>query len=305
MIPIHHPKFDQMHDFAILSVASYFNGSSKSSWYKYCSQDDFKYFPQDVINHEGFSSNDLQRKNAIEDCFSQNRFVIASKGGYGSIRSLDACEIKENWQGIFVGFSDLTIMINHLAQHTQIACFHGPMLSYPTKWQEDSFLARSFHAFFCSEDYCYQDQFVGQFFYGNEIQGKIYGGNLSVICSMIGTPFELNLDGIVLFLEDIHEASYVVDRMLKQLSLQRDFHKLKGLVIGQFTACSVQPKDCGDLELIDLLKSYAKQWEIPLVWGAPIGHVDDFMVIPIGGDCHMVPVSDGQIRVKMGYPKNI
>ncbi|MCO4784213.1 MAG: LD-carboxypeptidase [Candidatus Cloacimonetes bacterium] len=305
MTQIYHPHLGKLEDYALLSVASYFHNSAPSPLLQLFSHMEFKQYPEMIENHAGFSSSDLTRAKAIESCFCIPQFVLASKGGYGSIRSIESVRFKKDWEGILCGFSDLTVLINYLATKTKVACFHGPMFNYPKVWERDSFLYKSFEAFFCSKKFEYSDSFEGEFLQGSEICGELFGGNLSVICSMIGTPFEIDLKDKVLFIEEVNEASYKVDRMLMQLSLQKGFSDLKGLIFGQFTDCSPRPLDCGDLEIYPMVQSYLKKWDFPVLWNAPIGHVKDFVIIPIGGESTWALGDNKQIEFQLSYPKNI
>ncbi|PCJ19844.1 MAG: hypothetical protein COB02_06560 [Candidatus Cloacimonadota bacterium] len=304
MTKVFHPKLKKIEDVAVLSVASFHKSFKESALLDFLQNPSFIKFPESITNYDGFSCDDLLRQKALINCFDKPRFVIASRGGYGSIRSLINCHFSKDLEGVLTGFSDLTVLINYLSKNTKIACFHGPMFSYPNKWKKSSYLEKSFQSFFCSDNFNYEDSFEGKFICGNLIEGKLYGGNLSVICSMIGTPFELDLDGIVLFLEEINEPTYNIDRMLTQLSLQKNFKKLKGLVFGQFTNCVSRPKDCGDLEIFPMVKSFVKEWNIPAVWGAPIGHIEDFMVMPISGES-LWKQEKNKVSVRLGYPTNI
>jgi muramoyltetrapeptide carboxypeptidase len=84
-------------------------------------------------------------------------------------------------------------------------------------------------------------------------------------------------------LEDVGEATYRLDRMLMQLKLQRDFSKLKGIVFGGFTNCEVQPPECSDREVFTLLKDFSDSCKFPVFSGFPCGHVEDPVILPIGG----------------------
>lgn len=305
MLEIYHPQLGNLKEYAILSVASYHDDFIKSPFYRLFNDALYQVYPQQGLNHNGFTCNDQQRKEAIEDCFAESRFVVASRGGYGSIRSLEKVAVNKDWEGVLCGFSDLTVLINYLAQNTQIACFHGPMLNYPKTWTNSRFLKKSFEKLICSKELKYIDCFEGQFLKGSKLSGILCGGNLSVICSMIGTKFEIDLRDKVLFLEEINEPSYKIDRMLMQLSLQKDFSKLRGIVFGQFTNCEARPVGCGDLEVLPLIQSFTEKWGFPVVWNAPIGHINDFMVLPIGGESSWVLSNGGQIEVTLSYPKNI
>ena len=114
---IFHPKLEQINDFAVLSVASFHEDFGHSAFFDYISKDNWEFYPQEVENYNGFSSNDEKRTKAIELCFSKTKFVLASRGGYGTIRSLINCNLSNDTEGILIGFSDLTVMINYFSKN--------------------------------------------------------------------------------------------------------------------------------------------------------------------------------------------
>lgn len=305
MLNILHPKLGKIDEYAVLSVASYHDNFKTSPFFRFLDIGGVSKFPQEITNCNGFTSSDIQRSLAIENSFEVPRFVLASKGGYGCIRSIENVEVDKNWQGVLCGFSDLTVLINYLAEYTKVACFHGPMFNYPKTWDHSTFLKNSFEWLLCSEASSYTTSFDGEFLHGSKIMGKMFGGNLSVLCSLIGTPFEIQLKDRVLFLEEINEPSYKIDRMLMQLSLLPGFKRLKGIVFGQFTNCGARPVGCGDLEVYPMIKSFVQKWEISALWNAPIGHIEDFMVVPINGESCWSLGNENQIDVTLSYPTNI
>ena len=116
-----------------------------------------------------------------------------------------------------------------------------------------------------------------------------------MICASLGTPYAPNLSGKLLFLEDINEPTYKIDRMLDQLSKQMDFKKLRGILFGSFRNCFVSPSDSGDLNTDELIVDFCLRSKIPAIVGLPVGHLDDFVCFRIGSEVRFESISNSQI----------
>lgn len=192
----------------------------------------------------------------------------------------------------FCGFSDLTALLNFLSQQGLARCFHGPMFDWPKSSKSLRYLRKSFESL-CIRREDYRTRIEGKVLNGDHAQGPLIGGNLSVLLATFGTPFEPAFKGRVLFLEEINEPSYRVDRMLTQLSLKEDFKDLCGILFGAFTDCTVSPADSEDLPVGKLIERFASQLEVPCFTDIPIGHLDDFLVLPLETDSSWTQSSEG------------
>jgi len=200
--------------------------------------------------------------------------IFCARGGYGSARLLDDIDfdlIRKNPK-IIVGFSDLTALLLALFNKSGLITIHGPTLSDLSKnknWEHlSSLISRS-----------YKPQiFLKQ---GKEInkgiaRGILLGGNLSTLCSLLGTPFLPSFEGVILFLEEKGESPYKLDRMLTQLLLSGRLNRLSALIIGQI-------EDCGEMEIINgMLQERLGRLTIPVVAGLPVGHGNENISLPLG-----------------------
>jgi muramoyltetrapeptide carboxypeptidase len=237
-------------------------------------------------NWHGFAGRDQDRARELEDLLiKEPRFLMGSCGGFGSVRMMRHLSVKAGQAGVICGFSDLTALINYLPLQSKVHAFHGPLIGYPKTLVPGGWLERSFSAFFV-EDSGFEGSFQGQILNGSSLDGPLIGGNLSVLCSLFGTSFAPPLAGKILILEEINEATYRVDRLLNQLSLQPGFQELSGIVLGAFRGCNPSPPGCSDLPIGELLSAFASSLSFPVVMNAPFGHLDDFMVLPMFGDSH-------------------
>ena len=173
-----------------------------------------------------------------------------------------------------IGFSDITNLLCLFCQHAGIVTFHGPNVAH---LGEVSFPAtEQFYRMLTSpsaELVSFQDL---QVLSPGTAQGPLIGGNLTTLCSLVGTPYALPLAGKVLFVEDHNEAPYRLDRMLQQLRLSGSLTGIKAIILGSFTCC-------GDTnEVWEIFAALGESLKIPVLAGLPVGHQADNFTLPIG-----------------------
>lgn len=232
----------------------------------------------------GFGGDDEIRANDINEMFSNKDIdgIFAIRGGYGSIRFVDKLDynlIKENPK-TFLGFSDITTLLIAINEKTGLVTFHGPMSSnfkeIPVVTEEAFNKAvleeNSYNLLSFDNSYEIMKEGIGE--------GQITGGNLSLVVATLGTPYEINTDGKILFLEEISEESYRVDRMLQQMRLAGKFDKIKGLILGDFKPS--KKIDPLDMSYEEVFKNNFESLEVPIIKNLKAGHVRPFITIPIG-----------------------
>jgi muramoyltetrapeptide carboxypeptidase len=215
-------------------------------------------------------------------------------GGWGSARILpylDYDTIRANPK-VLVGFSDITALLLGIHSQTGLITFHGP--HGITSWREGQVdpLRR---VVINGEALTYTNPLLGedqdrlmrvrgrvQTITPGQASGTLIGGNLSVIAGIVGSPYMPNTEGAILFLEDIGEAPYRVDRMLTQLKLAGILDNLAGFIFGQCTNCG-PGETYGSLTPEQILEDHIKPLGIPAWSGAWIGHVEPIWTLPIGG----------------------
>jgi muramoyltetrapeptide carboxypeptidase len=126
--------------------------------------------------------------------------------------------------------------------------------------------------------------------------GRLIGGNLTVLSTLIGTPFVPSFDGAILFLEDVDEAIYSVDRMLTQLSLAGVLRKVKGVVFGRCARCGSQTASGAGFTLSDVLRRHLRPLAVPAFSGAMIGHIANQLSLPVGVQAE-IDADAGTIRI--------
>jgi len=250
-------------------------------------------------NNDGyFASSARETVDKLHESFAnpQIKALISVRGGYGCARILplmDWALIKANPK-IVMGFSDITALLVAIQQQTGLVTFHGPGASMP--WPQ---LTRNSlqQLLFSGEAarYAYQPQKTDDIIISaDEIQclrsgsatGELIGGNLSVITSLIGSPYlPTDWSNKILFLEDVHEEVYRLDRMFMQLKLANILPQIKGLIFGRFNDCTT--KIPNSFSVIQLLTRVSQDLTIPVLANMTFGHQPEMFTLPIGAPVHL------------------
>jgi muramoyltetrapeptide carboxypeptidase len=204
------------------------------------------------------------------------RAVFCSRGGYGSSRLLDQIDyslIRENPK-ILVGYSDITALLIAIHTMTGLVTFHGPMVGSLSRSRLHE-LERLFALLSGGSGIHYGLEHAHVLVSGRA-KGRLLGGNLSLICHLLGTRYFPDFSEGILFLEEKGEPLYRIDRMLSQLAMCGVFSRVSGLLTGHFHKCDEK----GAIELI--LKANESASKTPLVTGLPFGHGPRNMPIPLG-----------------------
>ena len=235
--------------------------------------------PEAVFRREGFLAGpDEVRAGVLNALFADSAIhgIVCARGGYGATRVLPYLD----WETIrchpkvFVGFSDITVLHWALWQKTRLATFHGPMGTTLGKAPEH-FRSLLRQAIISERPVDLAPPGVTVLTHG-EAAGPVVGGNLTLLCHLVGTPYTPHFDGCLLFIEDVAEAPYRLDRMLVQMTLAGCFEGVAGLVLGQF-------QDCGEAgEIHDVFMRTFGPLGIPVVAGFPIGHGENNATLPMG-----------------------
>ncbi|TYR80008.1 LD-carboxypeptidase [Priestia megaterium] len=241
-----------------------------------------------VYERNGYlAGTDEQRIDDIHDMFSNKsvKAIICACGGYGTARiasQLNYELIKQNPK-IFWGYSDITFLHTAIFQKTGLVTFHGPMLSSDIGKDDIAIQTKqSFEQLFSPQPIYYTDKIsVIEAIEQGEASGKIVGGNLTLLTSTLGTEFEIDTKGHILFIEDIDEEPYEVDRMMTQLKMANKFSDAAGIMICDFHNC--QPiKRTESLSLEEALINQLRGLKKPIMKGFLIGHCSPQVAVPIG-----------------------
>jgi muramoyltetrapeptide carboxypeptidase len=219
--------------------------------------------------------------------------IFAVRGGWGSARLLPFLDwgvIRANPK-LLVGFSDITALHMAIAAKGGFVTIHGPNGS--SAWGKaslDSFRSIAFDGAMplltnpeSGEDRLVQRRWRTQTMTGGKAKGKLLGGNLTVLTALTGTPYMPNFNGAILFIEDVEEAEYRIDRMLTTLGQAGVLKNLAGAVFGQCTDCTGSSSGVyGGFTVNDVLRQHLGSLGVPAYHGAYFGHIADQFSIPVG-----------------------
>jgi muramoyltetrapeptide carboxypeptidase len=234
---------------------------------------------------------DQQRINDLHAMFTdpEIKAVWCVRGGYGCGRLLPLLDykmIKRNPK-VLIGYSDITALTTAITRKTGLVTFHGPVGSsdftdFTTMHLKAALLAGHSWAPIerppvSPEGSVYESYVIR----GGTAEGRLWGGNLSLLAAASGTDYVPPIKGNLLFIEDIGENPYKLDRMLTQLRQSWDLSSAAGIILGVFKGCEADPDD-RSLTLRETLTGRFEDLEIPVAYGFPIGHIKDMCTLPVG-----------------------
>lgn len=250
-----------------------------------------------MMARHGYLAGDDKARAADINAFFADKSIAAVypiRGGWGSSRLLpylDFDVIKRNPK-IIVGYSDITALLLSIQAETGLVTFHGPIaLGRWDTWSVD-YVRR---VLFNGEQVTYepkrdlsdrnsltQTEFRVQTITPGKARGRLLGGNLTVLTTIIGSPYLPDWDDAILFTEDVHEEPYRIDRMLTQLKLSGALKRIKGFVFGGCSECTPGEGSYGGLTLEEIFNDHIKPLGIPAWQGAMIGHQQPQWTLPEG-----------------------
>lgn len=251
------------------------------------------YYEESVLDVYGyFAGKDADRAAELNKMFGNTRVdaVLCVRGGYGAIRILDMLDYNliRNNPKVFMGYSDITAFLNAIYERTGLVTFHGPLGISPF----NNFVFNSFENVIMNPKnhykYVYQrepgteenPEFDRYTINKGKAEGNLIGGNISVLASMIGSGFEPDFDNKIVFLEEIEEKTYRVDKMLFHMLQATNLKKAAAIVFGVFNECNIN--DEPRLTLKQAINDLFSPLDIPISYGFPFGHIDTIITIPIG-----------------------
>ena len=266
-------------------------------------------YRQSIFNkYWSMAGYDRQRAKQINEMFADNtvKAIFCAKAGYGSFRTLpylDKKIIKMNPK-IFIGYSDITTLLLYLYKTGNMVVFHGPVVA--GEIHNDMNPATLTYLLRCINE----PKPLGKLKFRTmrtlrpgKANGILIGGNMSLITSAIGTPYEVDTDNKILFLEDVGEDLETIDQYLMQLKLAGKFRSIKGIVFGRMLNCVDSSGNQYNIRRV--LANILSDLKIPIVYGFPSGHrvAGDFNItLPFGSsvtldaDAPQLIVNDAAVR---------
>ncbi len=257
-----------------------------------------------VRNQRGYlAGSDGERAEDLMRMFSdpEVKAIIAARGGYGTQRILDLLDydVIAAHPKILVGYSDLTALQLAIWKRTGLVTYSGPMVAIEMGKGIEPFTENSLWSVLRSPG------FTGVFpdppdsslrvFRGGVARGRLLGGCLSLLPTLLGTPYEPNFEGCILVLEDIGEEPYRLDRYLAHLRHAGVLGSVAGVILGQFIDCAPSTDETPSLTLEEVLEDYFGNLPVPVVAGFPYGHGDVKVTLPLGVEVE-VDADRGAVR---------
>lgn len=233
-----------------------------------------------------FAGRDKDRAQDLKDMLldGEVNMILCNRGGYGTSRILPYIPVnlfKDNPK-IIAGFSDVTILLNWVFQQTGLITFHSPMV---TSNFEDEITLKSFIGTLSNSTSSYEiknpESIPLKVLQSGTAEGLLCGGNLCLMCNSIGTPYEIDTRDKIIFIEDVGEEPFRIDRYLTQLLLAKKLQQCNGIILGQFKGCEL-PHYKRSLTLDEIIEDRLLNLGIPVISSLSSGHDYPKLTLPIG-----------------------
>ena len=245
----------------------------------------------DASYHQFAGDDELRAKDLqrfIDD--DSIKAIIAARGGYGTVRIIDKVDFSRfsshpKW---LVGFSDITVLHAHLYANYQAQTIHGQMpVNIPDASAHSLETLR--RALFGEDfDYLFQSNTLNR---NGDATGVVIGGNLSLLAAILGSVSDYNYDGKILFIEDVGEYLYAIDRMIRTLDRAGKLKNLAGLMVGGFTEVKDNDIPFGQ-SVPEIVMEIVKNYHYPVCFDFPAGHIPDNQSLIFGKSLNLSVKSD-------------
>jgi muramoyltetrapeptide carboxypeptidase len=260
------------------------------------------FYLDSILEKDLYFAGSLDRRaRELADMFSREdvRAVICARGGYGANYLLESLDLKKiiGDPKVFVGYSDVTTLLTWITDQTGLVTFHGPMV------------AKDFASPGGVDISSWQAALTGQSLWQiasdsgavplveGSAEGTLYGGCLSMLAASLGTPYEIQTEDTILFIEDVNARPFQIDRMLMQLKLAGKLASVRGIVFGEMLDC-VQKADQG-YTLPEVILRLVKDLSVPVAYGLRSGHVSrGNITLPIGVQARL-GVGSGKVKLEI------
>jgi muramoyltetrapeptide carboxypeptidase len=234
---------------------------------------------------------------------SEIKAIICARGGYGTVRIIDKLDFTEfikhpKW---IVGYSDITVLHSHIHRHFGIETLHATMpLNFPGVGSNSSSVEALRKVLFGgTPDYQFKP---GVFSRNGHERGLVVGGNLSILCSLNGTPSDIETEGKILFIEDLDEYLYHIDRMMMNLKRSGKLDRLAGLVVGGMSQMRDNTIPFGKTAE-EIIADAVKEYKYPVLFGFPAGHQEENLPLILGREA-VLDVNTGAGNLTFMKPDN-
>lgn len=254
-----------------------------------------KFAPHLFAADHQFAGNDMQRTNDLKSFINDTEVnaILIARGGYGTLRIIDGIDflpLKNNPKWI-IGYSDVTVLHNALHQH-QIASLHATM---PINFLKNEEATNSLFKILSGKNFKYEYDIGSSENQSHFKQGKatatIVGGNLSLLYAMQGSKTDIDTKGKILFIEDLDEYLYHIDRMILSLKRSGKFDHLAALIVGGMSDMKDNTIPFGH-SAEEIISYHLRDKNFPVCFNFPCGHIDKNLALPLGVEATLEVTSD-------------
>lgn len=231
-----------------------------------------------------FSGTDTQRASDLQDMFTNKKVkaILCARGGYGTVQLLpllDEQVIAQNPKWL-IGYSDVTVLHSYLHKQFNMQTLHATMPINFSSYQKQDTPIKSLFSILEGEPVEYKLKSFPENRTG-EAEGVLVGGNLSILYSLRGTLADIDTDGKILFIEDLDEYLYHIDRMMMNLKIGGKLNHLKALIVGGMSDMNDNDVPYGKTAK-EIIQDSVKEFDYPVLFNFPAGHIHDNYTLPFG-----------------------
>jgi muramoyltetrapeptide carboxypeptidase len=237
-----------------------------------------------------FAGTDEERLEDFQEMINDNEIkaIVCARGGYGTVRIVDDIDFTNliKYPKWIAGFSDVTVLHSHIHSKLGIETLHSAMPLTLTGLPADAPALTSMRKALLGEDLSYQ---INSHHFNRKgiAEAEVVGGNLSILFSLNNTPSDIITKGKILFIEDLDEYLYHIDRMMMNLKRSGKLEKLAGLVVGGMSDMNDNAVPYG-MTACEIIKETAKDYDYPVCYNFPSGHKEDNRALILGRKCRLV-----------------
>lgn len=236
-----------------------------------------------------FSGTDEERLSDLQDMMDNKKIkaILCARGGYGTGRIIDRLNFKKFEKNLkwIIGYSDITVLHNHLFTQYNIASLHAPMAAAFNDGESGNAYIQSLHDAIIGKKAHYAAS-PHKFNQPGNASGILVGGNLSLLVNMIGTPTDMKTRNRILFFEDVGEYIYNVDRMMYQLKRSGKLEHLKGMIVGRFADMKDTTVPFGQTTE-EVIKALVDKYDYPICFDFPVSHENENYALKVGVKYHL------------------
>lgn len=250
--------------------------------------------PTATAKHGSYSGTIAERAADLRTAFSDNsiKAIMCARGGYGCIQLAEhiSPELLRQHPKWLIGFSDITIL--HAMQHQAgVKSIHASMCKHLTEFGTDNETTRRLFDILTGTKMPRYHVPPHRFNHHGTATGPLLGGNMATFMPLIGSRLDIVKPGCILFIEDVGEAVYKIDRMMHQLRVSGKLNCIAALIVGQFT--EYDRDTVNDLDIYDVVNAATLDCAIPIAFNFPIGHIDQNQPLIEGATTTLAVTSEG------------